>query len=144
MSKAKEGERVKIYFTGRREDGTVFGASEEDEPVEFVIGEGDIISGMEEEVVGMAVGDQKTITVPPEKGFGPIKKELIKVVEKKDFPENLTPTVGLQVQLKKPDGDVIDASVIDIKGESVYLDANHPLAGETLKIDVELLDIAKQ
>lgn len=143
MSQAKEGKRVKIHFTGRREDGTIFGVSEEDEPVEFVIGEGTIISGMETGVVGMAAGDQKTITVPPEKGFGPIKRELIKVVEKKDFPENLAPAIGLQVQLKKPDGDIIDASVIDIKGDSVYLDTNHPLAGETLQIDIEMLEVSK-
>jgi len=141
MSEAKEGERVKIHYTGRREDGTIFDTSKEDVPVEFIIGEGGIISGIEKGVIGMAVGDQKTITVPPKDGFGPTKKELIKVVRKSDFPKNLTPTIGLQVQLRKPDGDIIDANVVDIEENSVFLNANHPLAGQTLKLDVELIEI---
>jgi len=141
MSKAIKGERVKIHFTGKREDGTVFGTSKEDGPIEFVVGKGSVISGVEKGVIGMTAGDKKSITVPPEDGYGPIKKKLIKVVGKSEFPENLAPTIGLQVQLRNLSGHTVDANVVDIKGGSVFLDANHPLAGQTLKLDVELLEI---
>lgn len=143
MSEAEEGEKVKIHFTGRREDGTVFSTSKEDEPVEFVIGEGSIIPGVEKGVIGMGVRDKKTITVQPKEGFGLVKKELIKIVEKSEFPEDLRPKIGLQVQLRNPDGDTINANVVDLKGDSVFLDANHPLAGQTLKLDIELIEILK-
>jgi len=133
MTEAKEGERVKMHFTGRREGGTVFGTSKEDVPVEFVIRKGSIISGLEKGVIGMGERDRKRITLQPKEEFGPMKKELIKVVGKGKFPESLTSTIGLQVQLRNPDGDTIDANVVDIKGDSIFFGCQ-PSAG---RADVE-------
>jgi FKBP-type peptidyl-prolyl cis-trans isomerase 2 len=141
LSKAKEGDTVKIHYTGKREDETVFGTSKDGHPIEFVIGDGAVISGLEEGVVGMEAGQSKTITVPPEEAFGHVRGELITTVEKDHLPDNLTPVVGQVLQMKYPDGKTTRVNVTDVKDDTITLDANHPLAGETLSLDVELVEI---
>jgi peptidylprolyl isomerase len=142
MKKAKNGDHVKVHYSGKKEDGSVFFNSKDREPLEFVIGEGNVIKGMEDGVIGMQVGDQKKIEIPPEDAFGQMKEDLVVAVSENKFPDNVKPiSMGQQFQFKSPDGNLHHATVVDVKGDSIVLDANHPLAGETLLIDVEVMEI---
>jgi peptidylprolyl isomerase len=142
VSKAKDGDKVKVHYTGKLKDGTVFDSSEGRPPLEFTLGQGKIIPGFEKGVMGMGPGDKKTITVPPGDGYGESRDELIVKVNKSHFPENIDPSVGKQLQVTQSDGNVVEVTVTEMEGDSVTLDANHPLAGKTLVFDVELVEIA--
>ncbi|MCD6454437.1 MAG: peptidylprolyl isomerase [Candidatus Aminicenantes bacterium] len=142
MVKAKIGDKVKVHYTGKLEDGTVFDSSREGEPLEFTIGSGEIIPGFEEQIIGMEEGEKKTFTIPPEKAYGPHREELIIEVRKEEFPPDITPEVGQHLQLRQADGHVFYVVVTDVQEDSVTLDANHPLAGKDLVFDVELLEVS--
>jgi peptidylprolyl isomerase len=119
MAQAKDGDKVRIHYTGRLTDGTVFDSSEGQEPLEFTLGAGNIIPGFETGTLGMTVGEKKTIQIAPEDAYGERRDELVAVVKLSEFPEGI--------------------DVTEINGEEVTLDANHPLAGETLVFEVELI-----
>jgi len=142
LGQVKKGDKVKVHYTGKLEDGTVFDSSQDKQPLEFTIGEGQIIPGFEDGVVGMDIGDKKSLTIPPEKAYGDNRDDLIIEVNKTDIPENIKPSVGQQLQIKQPDGNVIGVTITGMADESVTLDANHPLAGKTLQFDVELVEVA--
>jgi peptidylprolyl isomerase len=142
MSRVEKGNKVKIHYTGTLEDGTVFDSSKDRDPLEFEIGAGNVIPGFENGVIGMAVGESKTINIEPSDGYGNHRPDLIVEVEKSKFPENISPEVGLQLQLQQPDGKVVDVIVSEMKEEIVVLDANHPLAGRKLTFEVELVAVA--
>ena len=142
MSQAKEGDKVKVHYTGKLEDGSVFDTSENRPPLEFEIGKGNVIPGFEKGVVGMELNDKKTITIPADEAYGQRRDELTVEVTKKDFPADIEPNVGQQLQIKRPDGHVIDVTITKVEGDNVTLDANHPLAGKTLVFDIELVEIA--
>lgn len=142
MSQAQNGSTVKLHYTGKLSDGTVFDSSDGREPLEFEIGAGKVIPGFEKEVVGLAQGEKKTFTVPPEDAYGARRDELVAEVPKTEFPENINVEIGQELQLRQPDNSIIRVTITDIKEESVILDANHPLAGEVLTFDIELLDVA--
>lgn len=141
MGKAKKGDTVKIHYKGKKEDGAVFGSSKGGPPIEFKIGEGGMISGLEEGLIGLEIGESKTITVPPEKAFGPIREELFKIIKEDELPENIKPVVGQQVKMVRPDGKNVDFRITEIKADKIILNGNHPLAGETLTLDVEIVEI---
>ena len=141
--KAKTGDVVIIHYTGKKEDDTIFGTSKDGQPLQFEIGKGGLISGLEKGVVGMKPGESKTITVPPEEAFGQRKDELINDVEKKDLPKNVTPTEGKQFRIKHSSGGTVNLNIIDVQGDTVTVDANHPLAGQTLRLDVEMVQILR-
>jgi peptidylprolyl isomerase len=115
--------------------------SREGLPSQITIGKGETIPGLEKGLIGMEPGDAKKFTVSPEEAYGPRREELIINVKKGDLPENLEPSVGKRLQLRQPDGDFMNVTVADVKGDEVTLDANHPLAGKTLEFDVELVEI---
>jgi peptidylprolyl isomerase len=142
MSKAKDGDKVKVHYTGKLEDDTVFDTSRGRQPLEFTIGSGNIIPGFEQAIVGMESGATKTFSIPPADGYGDHREELIVEVRRADFPPDVEPELGQQLQMQRPDGNTITVVVAQIEGESVTLDANHPLAGKTLVFDVELVEIA--
>jgi peptidylprolyl isomerase len=142
MSQARNGDTVKVCFTGRLENGEVFGKSEDESPLEFTLGSGGLIPGVERGIVGMEVGEKKTITVPPEQAYGPKREELVVEVEKSDLPEHVSPTIGKRFRIRQSDGDDFHVIVADISQDTVTLDANHPLAGVTLFFDLELVEIA--
>jgi peptidylprolyl isomerase len=142
MSQAKDGDTVKIHYTGKLENGTVFDTSKDRQPLEFAVGNGKIIPGFEKAIIGMGVGDTKTITVQPEEAYGPSRKELIMDIKKTDLPEDITPAIGKQLQIRQKDGNPIEITITDMDEDTVTLDANHPLAGNTLVFEVELVEIA--
>ncbi|MBW2091070.1 MAG: peptidylprolyl isomerase [Deltaproteobacteria bacterium] len=139
--KAENGDAVKVHYTGRLEDQTVFDSSENREPLEFEIGSGQVIPGFENGIIGMAVGDQKTIIIPAEEAYGPRREELVVEVPKSNFPEHIIPEIGQRLQLRQANNNLIDVIVTKINEEEITLDANHPLAGKTLIFDTELVAI---
>jgi FKBP-type peptidyl-prolyl cis-trans isomerase 2 len=141
MVQAKEGDTVKVHYTGKLDDGTVFDTSDERAPLEFTIGSGQIISGFEKAVVGMEPGEIKTTTIPPEEAYGPRRDDMTLTVEREQFPEEIVPEPGQQLQVQQPDGKAAIVTVSEVSGSTVTLDANHPLAGRPLTFDIRLVDV---
>jgi peptidylprolyl isomerase len=141
MGQAKEGDTVKVHYTGKLDDGTVFDSSAEREPLEFTIGEGMVIPGFEEAVVGMNPGESKTATIVSDEAYGDHRPDMVIEVTRSQFPANIEPVVGQQLQLRQSDGQTFVVRVIEVDEDSVILDANHPLAGEDLTFDIQLVEI---
>ncbi len=141
MTQAKSGDTVKVHYKGKLDDGSIFDSSENRDPLEFTIGEGNIISGVEEAIIGMEPEEMKETDVPPEKAYGEHLEDLVIEVEKEQIPENITPELGQQLELKQADGQQIVVMVTDISDEKVTLDANHPLAGKNLIFELTLQEI---
>ncbi len=143
MSKAKEGDRVKVYFTGTLEDGTIFGQTHEDEPFEFNIGEKSVLPKFESAVVGMKEGENKTILIAPEDAYGPRDEERMFTVEKSEIPDHITPEIGKKIQVQTGSGEMAILTVLEVSEDKVTFDANDPLAGEELTFEIELLEIVQ-
>jgi peptidylprolyl isomerase len=137
----KKGDTVKIHYTGRIKDGPVFDSSVERDPLEFEIGSGSIIKGLEKAVVGMKPGEKKEISVPPEEGYGDLDQKLLFDMPKEKIPADIKPEVGMRLQLVNSKGQTIPVLITEIKDESIKIDANHPLAGKELIFNIELLQI---
>ena len=142
MATAEKGMKVKIHYTGKYEDGTVFDSSREREPLEFTIGDESTIRGFEEAVTGMSPGETKDITLAPEKAFGEYHEQMVQKVERKDLPEDVELEVGIVLEVTSPEGQTYMVRVAEMDDESVTLDGNHPLAGEILSFDIELVEVA--
>ena len=141
MSQAKKSDTVKVHYTGKLDDGTIFDSSAEGDPLEFTIGEGQVIPGFEDAVVGMETSESKTIKVPSDQAYGPHHEDMVVKIDRDRFPDNLDPQVGQQLQIPQPDGRKIFVTVTEIDESNVTLDANHPLAGRDLTFDIELVEI---
>ncbi len=142
MTQAKQGDTVKVHYTGKLDDGTVFDTSDNRDPLEFVVGEGQVIPGFEESVVGMKVDETKSTRIPMEEAYGPRREDLVLVIEQGQFPPDIAPQVGQQLRLRQANDESVTVVVTDVSDESVTLDANHPLAGEALTFEVKLVGIA--
>ena len=142
MSQAKSGDTVKIHYTGTLDDGTEFDSSAGREPLEFSLGSGQVIAGFDNAVEGMAVGDSKTVTLPPDEAYGDRHEKLLQQVPKTSLPDDMKPEVGMALQTQNPDGQVMNLVIADISEESITVDANHPLAGQALTFAIELVEIA--
>lgn len=142
MSQAKAGDTVKIHYTGTLDDGSQFDSSAGRDPLEFTLGSGQVIPGFDKAVEGMAVGDTKTVNIPPEDAYGPRHDGMIQEVPKSALPDNLEPEVGMGLQARRPDGGMLDLTVTEVGEESITVDGNHPLAGEALNFDLELVEIS--
>ncbi len=141
MSEAKTGDKVKVHYTGKLADGTEFDSSVNQEPLEFVVGAGEVIAGFEEAVVGMNPGETKTATINADEAYGDYDEDLVLEVERDQFPPEITPEIGQRLQLHQEDGEVFGAVVTAFDDDSVTLDANHPLAGQDLTFEIELVEI---
>ncbi|NGX61826.1 MAG: FKBP-type peptidyl-prolyl cis-trans isomerase SlyD [Chlamydiae bacterium] len=141
MEEAKQGDKVKIHFTGKTEQGDVFAASQQDEPLEFTLGEGVLLPGVEKAVAGMQTGEEKMVHLPAEEAFGPHHEELILYVEKNQFPDDFQPQPGMEFQVPQPDSSYAYFKVLGVEGERVKLDGNHPLAGCPLTFELALVAI---
>jgi FKBP-type peptidyl-prolyl cis-trans isomerase 2 len=141
MNQVKENNTIKVNYTGKLSDGQVFDSSEGKEPLEFTLGQGQIIPGFEKGVMDMKLNEKKTITIAKEEAYGEINDDLKQEVQKIELPEDITPKVGMGLVSKTPDGKETNLRVIEVKGETVVIDGNHPLAGEVLIFDVEVVGI---
>jgi peptidylprolyl isomerase len=142
MSQAKSGDTVKIHYAGTLHDGTEFDSSAGREPLEFAIGSGQVIPGFDNAVDGMAVGESKTVTIPPGEAYGERHDQLVQEVPKTALPEDMKPEVGMQLQSQSPDGQIMNLLVTAVEVESITVDGNHPLAGQALTFAIELVEIA--
>jgi peptidylprolyl isomerase len=131
---------VKIRYTAKLEDGRVVDILKAREPLEFKIGDRRVIPCFEDLAVGMQEGDKETFKVP--QAFGTRRREMIVYAEKKDFPEDVAPTIGEKVRLKDTDGNFLNAVITDVDESTVTLDAYHPLAGKTVVFDIEMLEVS--
>lgn len=144
MAQAKIGDTVKVNYTGRLEDGTVFDSSLRSGPLVFTIGEGQLIPGFENAVIGMTPGETKIQKVSAEEAYGFRADFLVIEVDRRRVPPDLDPKVGDRLQLQHPDGHTTSVLVTEVTDASITLDANHPLAGKELTFDIELLDITEE
>ena len=138
---AKSGDKVQVHYHGRLVDGTTFDSSAGRQPLEFEVGSGMVIRGFDEGVTGMTVGDKKTISIPPEEAYGPRQEEMVIEFPIVNFPPDIKPEVGMTLNMHNESGHEIPVVITGITEEAVTLDANHPLAGQTLVFDLELVDI---
>jgi peptidylprolyl isomerase len=141
MTQAKSGDTVRIHYTGTLEDGTQFDSSDGRDPLEFSLGGGQVIPGFDTAVDGMAVGENKSVTIQPEEAYGERHEKLVQQVPRSSFPEDMEPAVGMQLQSQSPDGQVMNLVVTEVEDDSITVDANHPLAGQALTFAVELVEI---
>jgi len=138
---AKEGTVVKVHYTGKFEDGEVFDSSKERAPLQFVVGKGQLIPGFENAVIGMAPGDVKSVTIAAAEGYGLYDKDKLFEVSKSDFPDDITPEVGMELNVKNDDGSSYGVVIQEVKQDVVVLDANHPLAGKDLIFEIEVMEV---
>jgi FKBP-type peptidyl-prolyl cis-trans isomerase 2 len=141
MNQVKENNTVKVNYTGKLSDGQVFDSSEGKEPIEFTLGQGQLIPGFEKGLIDMKLNEKKTITVAKEEAYGDVNKDLIQEVKKTELPQDMTPEVGMGLVSKSPDGQEMNLMVVEVKEESIVIDGNHPLAGKDLVFDLEVIEI---
>ena len=140
--KAELGDKVKVHYVGKLSNGEVFDQSNQEEPVSFEIGKGELIQGFEQAIIGMEAGETKTEQVPYDFAYGERRDDLVLELEKSKIPEHLNPQVGDQLEIKQDEGNNIPVVVKEITEESLTIDANHPLAGKDLTFELELVEIS--
>lgn len=141
MSQVKQNDTVRVHYTGKLTDGQVFDSSLEREPIEFTMGQGQLIPGFEKGLLEMKVNEKKTIEIPAEEAYGAPNAELIQEVEKNQLPEEIKPEPGMGLVSKSPDGREMNLVVKEVKEETIVVDGNHPLAGKDLIFDLEVVEI---
>jgi peptidylprolyl isomerase len=141
MPQAANGDKVKVHYTGRLDDDTVFDSSRERGPLEFELGSGQVIRGFEEAVIGMEPGEQISARIEPAKAYGPRVEELKIRIDSDALPDDLDPSPGDHLRMRTQDGNVVPVTVAEVSDEGVIVDANHPLAGQALTFDIELVEI---
>ncbi|MDJ0985862.1 MAG: peptidylprolyl isomerase [Desulfobacterales bacterium] len=141
MKAAQVGDLVSVHYTGKLKNGEVFDSSKERDPLEFTLGNKELLAGFEDGVVGMKPGESISVTLEPDNAFGERREDLLLKIPIKDFPENITPSVGLQLRMSNASGNEMPVVVSEVGEESVTLDGNHPLSGQTVTFDIELLEI---
>ena len=141
MSKVKENDTVRVHYTGKLVTGEIFDSSLEREPLEVKLGEGSLIPGFEKGLIDMVVEEKKTITIPKEEAYGEIRKELFQELGKDQLPGDITPEVGMGLVARGEDGRERQLRVAEVRDTTIVIDANHPLAGQDLIFDLELVEI---
>ena len=141
MQHVKNGDTVKVHYHGKLNDGTTFDSSEGREPLEFEVGSGMVIPGFDEGVLGMSVGDKKTINIPAENAYGAVEEERILEFPIDRFPVDMKPEVGMTLNMSNGQSEHIPVVITEVRDDVVVLDANHPLAGQDLTFDIEVMDI---
>jgi FKBP-type peptidyl-prolyl cis-trans isomerase 2 len=141
MKEAQVGDLVRVHYTGKLMSGEVFDSSKDRDPLEFTLGNQELLAGFEEGVVGLKPGESKSVTLEPEEAFGDRREDLVLEVAKNEFPQHINPSVGLQLRLTNSSGDALTAVITEVGKESVTVDGNHPIAGQTVVFDIELLEI---
>ena len=138
----KKGDKVKVEYTGKLDDGTVFDTSEGKAPLEFEVGSGKIIKGFDQAVIGMKKGEEKTIKLKPEQAYGNQNAQLLKKIPRDKLPKEPEPKVGMMLGLNSPDGQQIPARITGVSEKHVTIDLNHPMAGKNLNFKIKVIEIA--
>ncbi|MBT4510688.1 MAG: peptidylprolyl isomerase [Chloroflexi bacterium] len=141
MIEAQFGDTIMVHYVGTLDDGSRFDSSTASSPLVFKVGEGDVIPGFEEAVIGMRPGESKSIRIPMEEGCGPRDEGKVGMVPRDELPPDVDPEPGLMIQVNHPDGNVEVITIVNVSETTVVLDANHPLAGKDLNYEIELLEI---
>ncbi|MDN3492548.1 FKBP-type peptidyl-prolyl cis-trans isomerase [Winogradskyella bathintestinalis] len=141
MSQVKENDTVKVHYTGKLKSGQVFDSSLEREPLEFTLGQGMLIPGFENAVIDMKVNDKKTVDIPVTEAYGDVRKELFHKVEKAQLPEEVKPEVGLGLASRDEQGNEHQFRIVEVNEDHVIVDGNHPLAGQELVFELEVVEI---
>ncbi|OAB77317.1 FKBP-type peptidyl-prolyl cis-trans isomerase [Cochleicola gelatinilyticus] len=141
MSKVKKNDTVKVHYTGKLSNGQVFDSSLERDPLEITLGEGMLIPGFENGILDMEVNEKKTVSIPKEEAYGEVKKELFQPISKEELPQDIKPEVGMGLMAKNPDGSERQLRVAEVNEDHIVVDANHPLAGQDLTFELELMSI---
>lgn len=141
MSAVKSGDNVSIHYTGTLSDGTVFDSSEGRDPLQFEVGSGQIIPGLDQALPGMTVGEKKQVEVPADEAYGQPMEEARQAVPRDQIPADIPLELGARLQMQTADGQAVPVVVAELDEETVTLDANHPLAGKDLTFAIELMDI---
>ncbi|MFW2541087.1 FKBP-type peptidyl-prolyl cis-trans isomerase [Primorskyibacter sp. 2E107] len=142
MTQVKSGDTVRIHYTGTLTDGSTFDSSAGRDPLEFEVGSGQIIPGLDKAIPGMTVGDKKKVEIPADEAYGQPNPQALQAVPRAEIPEDIPLEVGTQLQVQTPTGQVMPVTVTEVTEAEVTLDANHPLAGKDLTFDIELVEIA--
>jgi peptidylprolyl isomerase len=143
MAAARAGDLVRVHYTGTLDDGRTFDSSAGREPLEFTLGEGEVVAGFDAAVTGMTVGEKKTVKLSPEEAYGHRREDQVMTVARNMLPPDLVPRPGMQLQATAPNGRQIVLTVVEATDDSVTLDGNHPLAGKRLTFEIELVEIAE-
>ena len=141
MQQAKSGDKVKVHYHGRLTSGETFDSSAGRQPLEFEVGSGAVIKGFDEGVTGMKVGEKKTVNIPAQEAYGEINPDMIIEYPRAQFPEHIEIKVGEQLVMSSASGQQFQVRIAEVKDDVILLDANHPLAGEELIFDIELVEI---
>jgi peptidylprolyl isomerase len=141
MQQAQNGDKVKVHYHGKLRSGETFDSSEGREPLEFTVGSGQVIKGFDDGVTGMQVGDKKTVEINVEDAYGEKSEDMIIEFPKEQFPGDMNPEVGQQLMMSNGSGQSFPVTIMEVRDDSVLLDANHPLAGQDLIFDIELVEI---
>ncbi len=143
MTKAESGDTVRVHYTGRTDDGKEFDSSRDRDPLEVTLGRGQVIPGFENALTGMTAGDTKTVTIPEGDAYGPRRDELVHQVPRGDIPAEIELEPGRTLLAHTPDGNQLQLVVREVTDDNVTVDANHPLAGEDLTFDLEMVEVVK-
>lgn len=141
MAQVKSGDTVKVHYKGTLTDGTTFDSSEGREPLQFEVGSGMVIKGFDEALLGMSIGDKKTVNIPVDQAYGHVDPNKIIEFPKSDFPEDMSPQAGMGIHLTDNHGNHHPAMITEVKEDVVVVDVNHVLAGKDLIFDIELVEI---
>lgn len=136
MNQVKENNTVKVNYTGKLSDGQIFDSAEGKKPLEFTLGQGQLIPGFEKGLIDMKLNEKKTITIPKEEAYGEVNDDLKLEVKRTELPQDMTPEVGMGLVSKSPDGQKRNLLVVEVNEESIVVDGNHPLAGKDLIFDL--------
>lgn len=142
MTQAKKGDSVVVHYTGKLADGTVFDSSRDRQPIQFKVGEGQVIPGVENAIVGMNVGDSKTTKIPSEEAYGPRRDDMVVTLDRSQLPADLDPKVGQRLELTQENDQTVLVTITDLSEKNITLDGNHPLAGKELTFELELVQVA--
>jgi peptidylprolyl isomerase len=138
--RVKDGDTVRVHYTGRLDDGTEFDSSKDGDPLEFKVGAGEVIAGFDDAVRGMQVGETKTIQIEPEDAYGERREQMVQSLPREGMRLDVEPREGMTLLMQLPDGNELPVSITEVTDTHVTLDANHPLAGQTLTFDVALVE----
>ena len=142
MQQVKNGDTVRVHYHGKLTDGSTFDSSEGRDPLEFTVGSGQVIKGFDDAMIDMHPGEKKTVSIPVDQAYGHRNDDMMMEYPKTEFPADMTPQIGMELHMSDNMGNVFPVVIAEVNDETVLLDANHPLAGQNLTFEIELVSIA--